>query len=482
MNILVAEKDSSLRMLIATRLSARHYKVIETEKSEDVLRILDKESIDLILLSTEMERTGGRLLIEKIRQKPQFMRVPIILLTEEHDISELIMSNERGFDDFLMKPFSPFVLQLRVAINISRTRNQVEANALTHLPGNFSIERTIRTKIELKEKFSVLYLDINHFKSFNDCYGFDRGDDVLRQTAKILMSTSEEVGPSGECFIGHIGGDDFIVVLPPEKEEAFARKFIAEFDRIIPTYYNDADQKRGHIRTKSRQGKQASFPLMSCSVAACNNLYREYKNLGEVAQDAAEVKAFLKMQPGSHYLRDRRSAPSAVNAQEAMQILGPELKEREKETGDMDPLGKILLNAGLITHKQLSLALKKHLETGQRLGQVLIGMNAIKSEDVGRMLEKKLNVPYVSLRHFIPSREMLRLFTMEFVKSHRVVPLEIAGPAIRLGMCDPFDIKTLDSIERITGFKPVPNLALEDEFENFLERFSEETWREPKAL
>lgn len=480
MRILIADKDPALRMLINTRLHARQYEVVEAETGEEVLRALERDPVDLILLSTEMERIGSNLLIEVIRRKPNFMTVPVILLAEEDEIAELVMTRERGFDDFITKPFNPLVLQLRVALNISRARQRMEANALTHLPGNFAIDRVIRDRIERKQKFSVLYMDINNFKSFNDKYGFEKGDDVIRQTAQILLQTAQAVGKDGESFVGHIGGDDFIVVTVPEEEENFARRFIAEFDRIMPTYYNDKDQQRGYIRTQNRQGKQTTFPLMSCSVAACNNLYKEYKSLGEIAADAAEVKSFLKMQQGSHYLRDRRSAPVQA-LEEVMEFLKPEIPDKKESEEIADPLGQVLVNAGLISKDQLSLALKKHLETGQRLGQILISMNAVKSEDVGKMLEKKLNVPYVSVKQINPPRDAMRLFTRDFIRSHRVVPLEIKGQWLRLGMCDPFDLRTLDSIERITSLKPIPCLALEDEFEHFLERFPEETMREEKV-
>lgn len=479
MRILIADKDPALRNLVSTRLAARHYEIIEADQSEQVLRLLERETVDLILISTDMERIGGKLLIEKIRQKAQFLTIPIILTTQEENIAELVMSQERGFDDFLIKPFNSLVLQLRVAMNISRARQRVEANALTHLPGNSSIERVIRNKLEKKEKFSVLYIDINHFKSFNDRYGFEKGDDVIRQTAKILIQTAEAFTRGKECFVGHIGGDDFIVVLDSSIEEDFARKFTAEFDRLVLTYYNESDQKHGFIRVRNRQGKQEAFPLMSCAVAACNNLHRDYKSFGEIAQDAAEVKSFLKSQPGSHYLRDRRSSPFE-NVEEALHSLGPAVSQR-KSARVTDPLGQVLINAGLITKEQLSVALKKNLETGQRLGQILIGMNAIRSEDVGHMLERKLNIPYVSLRKFSPPREVLRLFTAGFIKSHRAVPLEIVGDGLRLGMCDPFDLPLLDSIERITGLKPIPCLTLEDEFEEFLEHYVEESTNEEKV-
>jgi len=480
MRILIAEKEEALRSIVSTRLHARHYEVMEAGSSEETLRVLESGNFDLILLSSEMERVGGHRLIEKIRQKSHFATVPVILLIEENKIAELVTSHDYGFDDFLIKPFDPLVLQLRVAMNITRVRHRVEANALTHLPGNGSIERAVRETLQSGEKFSVLYIDINNFKSFNDRYGFEKGDGVIRQTAQILVQTAEAMtGEGGQCFVGHIGGDDFVVLLPVENEEPFARRFIAEFDRIMPTYYNERDQKKGFVKLTNRRGKQDTFPLMSCSVAACNNLDRQYKSLGEIAQDAAEVKSFLKSQPGSHYLRDRRSA-QVRGAAEALEILTPEAAG-EKEAENMDPIGQVLINAGLITHEQLGEALKKHLQTGKRLGQVLISMNAVRSEDVGRMLEKRLNVPYVSLKRFKMGREVQRIFTEEFIRAHRVLPLEIAGDKLRLGMCDPFDLRTIDAIERITGLKPVPCLALEDEFEEFLERFSKAVPFEEKA-
>lgn len=481
MRILLAEKDREVSFLISNRLTSRRYQVVELATSEAVLRNLTRENFDLVILSTSMERIGGKHLIEKIREEPFLNTLPIIVMTTEDEISELILSYQRGFDDFLIKPFSPLVLQLRVAVNIRRSRVRSEANALTHLPGNAAIEEAIRRKIESGEKFSVLYVDINHFKSFNDRYSFTKGDDALRQTAKILTQTKDKICRDTDCFIGHIGGDDFIVVLSHYVEEAYARYLISEFDRIMPTYYNEADQKRGFIEVTNRKGQKETFPLISCSVAACTNLDRNYRSIGEIAQDAAEVKAFLKSQPGSHYLRDRRSSPLR-QLEQAASLLAPEIPHGKTKEEAIDPLGKTLLRAGLINEEELARAIKRHMLTGQRLGQTLISMNLVRSEDVGRMLEEKLNVPYVSLKKFSPSREVLRLFTWDFMRSHRVVPLGIVGRQLKLAMCDPFDLKTLDAIERISDFKPVPCLALEDEFEAFVESQTSEELEKQAAF
>jgi DNA-binding response OmpR family regulator len=468
--ILVAERDDATRELILMRLHSRHHKVFEASKSSQALRFLDREVLDLILLSSDMEPVGGKMLIQVIRSRSHLMSVPVIMIAEEHQLTELMLGHEKGFDDFLVRPFSPLVLQLRVNLNIAKTMERVEANALTHLPGNHAIEKIVLKKIQAGEKFSVLYIDINNFKAFNDHYSFQKGDEAILQTARLLVTASHAVARDGECFIGHIGGDDFIVVLPPELEEVFARQFIDDFDRIIPTYYNKKDRDAGFIRVENRRGKMENFALMSCSVAGCTNLYRNYVNLREIAQDAAEVKTFLKSQPGSHYLQDRRSSPIR-KLDDAVHILEPEIKPA-KPKKRVDPLGQVLVSSGLITEDQLGKALKQHLQTGHRLGQTLINMNLISSQDVGRMLEKKLKVPYFSLKGWIPDPKIFHLFNAEFIFHHRAVPIGVAEGSVRIAMCDPFDLRTLDAIERITGLKPVPYLALEDEFEQLLENLT----------
>ncbi|MFA5168683.1 MAG: response regulator [Candidatus Omnitrophota bacterium] len=471
--ILVAERDDTTRELILMRLHSRHHKVFEASKSSQVLRFLDREVLDLILLSSDMEPVGGKMLIQIIRSRSHLMSVPVIIITDEHKLAELMLGHEKGFDDFLVRPFSPLVLQLRVNLNIAKTMERVEANALTHLPGNHAIEKIVLKKIQAGEKFSVLYIDINNFKAFNDRYSFQKGDEAILQTARLLVTTSHAVARDGECFIGHIGGDDFIVALPAELEEIFARQFIDDFERIIPTYYNKTDRDAGFIRVENRRGKMENFALMSCSVVGCTNLYRNYTNLREIAQDAAEVKAFLKSQPGSHYLQDRRSSP-IKKLDDAIHILEPETKPA-KPKNRADPLGQVLVNAGLITEVQLGEALKQHLQTGHRLGQTLINMNLISSQDVGRMLEKKLKVPYFSLKGWIPDPTISHFFNTEFIFHHRIVPIGVVEGSVRVAMCDPFDLRTLDAVERITGLKPVPYLALEDEFEQFLESLAPET-------
>lgn len=467
LKVLIAEKDRFLRSIIESRLTACGYDVIETETSQATMDVLEREHVDLLLMSGELERIHGKMLIEEIRSEQGLLAIPIILLTEENRISELLMSQERGFDDFITKPVNPFILQLRVSINIARVNQRVEANALTHLPGNVAIERVIKSKIEKDEKFSALYIDINNFKAFNDKYGFEKGDDVIKHTARLLLQTAKEVTGDGFCFVGHIGGDDFLVVTDPEFEEDYAHHFLKAFDRIMPSYYSEKDRRRGMFRVTNRKGKRENFPLMSCSIAGCTNLYRPYKSLGEIAHDASEVKSFLKMQPGSCYLRDRRSAPLS-DLNEAMNLLTN--AEEKVEASEANLLGQKLLCDGVITTEQLEIALRRHQRTGKPLGRVLIAMHAASSEDVGLAISKQKGVPYVSLRHIAPIQDLQRFFTKKFMQEHQVVALESNEEGLKLAMCRPDDAHTITAVERITGLPVRSCLTLEDELEDFLYR------------
>ncbi len=259
--ILVAEKDDATRELILMRLHSRHHKIFEASTSSQVMRFLEREVLDLILLSSEMEPVNGKMLIQIIRSRSHLMAVPVIMITEEHKLTELMLGHEKGFDDFLVKPFSPLVLQLRVNLNIAKTMERVEANALTHLPGNHAIEKIVLKKIQAGEKFSVLYIDINNFKAFNDHYSFQKGDEAILQTARLLVTASHAVAGTGSVSSAISAGMISSWCFRQTLEEVFARQFIDDFDRIIPTYYSKKDRDAGFIRVENRRGKMENFPI-----------------------------------------------------------------------------------------------------------------------------------------------------------------------------------------------------------------------------
>ena len=463
--ILIAEKDLATLSLVETRLRARDYDVFLATHSDEAIRLVQKVRFDLVFIGSSMEPLEGMDLAQKIKRSLTGLGTPIILLVEGNEIGNLVLSQERGFDDFLIKPFDAFSLQLRLNLNLTRVRERLQANPLTSLPGNLAIEENVQRHLDRNELFSVCYIDINHFKSFNDRYGFERGDSVLRHVAQLIAKSLETSGADDTSFLGHIGGDDFIVVLNPEHEAQFAQQCLQEFDRIIPTYYEEADRKQRGVMVKNRNGVPVSFPLMSLSIAVVTNQHRPYRSLAEIAHDAAEVKQYLKTQPGSHYLRDRRAKP-VRSLEESLEVLST----GEEKRNTSKPLGQMLLEVGLITEEELNQAVRRHVETGERIGQVLIRMNVVTSADVGRCLEEKLSVGYVSLKDHMLSEDLARILTEEFIRTHEVIPLSLTEDTLELAMVDPVDLSTIKAVEEMSGLRVVPKFILENEFEEFLER------------
>jgi len=421
--ILIVDDEEDQVTVVESRLTARRYTVQTTDNLEQALKILSQTPPDMVFLGLNIWKKHGSELCERIRGSLGASTTPILLMAEPADTASLIMSLEHDVDDFILKPFTALELQLRVALNFHRNEERIQANPLSKLPGNIAIDKEIRKRIEQNQEFSVCYIDIDNFKAFNDSYGFNRGDDVLLQTSNIIRRTANHLSRDAEVFVGHIGGDDFLVILKPKYDHVFAHACIKEFDRIILTYYKQEDLTRGSLMVKNRKGRAFKVPLMSLSIASISNETRKLESPRQVAHIAAEVKKFLKTQPGSNFLKDRREQPLR-DIDSALDALG-QAPRKKKKREEKEPLGQILLNAGLISEQQLSSALDHHFKTGQRLGQVLIQMNLCRSEDVGRMLERKLGVRYISLNKRQLGSGMMRQFTEEYVRIHHVCPVQV---------------------------------------------------------
>jgi diguanylate cyclase (GGDEF)-like protein len=210
-------------------------------------------------------------------------------------------------DDFITKSVDIRELLARIRMILKRTRQGLDANPLTRLPGNLSIESRIEDALAQGAPLAVLYVDLDQFKAYNDCYGYEAGDHVLRTLADVLVRAARgRTGPPD--FVGHIGGDDFILLTDPARMEETAKRVIAEFDAAVPGFYNEADRKRGRIVSTDRQGNVKEFPLLSVSIGICHNVGRKLESLAQVSQLGAELKKAAKEMPGSKYLVDRRKA------------------------------------------------------------------------------------------------------------------------------------------------------------------------------
>ena len=186
-----------------------------------------------------------------------------------------------------------------------RTASALDANPLTRLPGNVSIANEISNHIERGGSFAVCYIDLDQFKSLNDQYGFALGDRVISETAKILIHAVETLGDP-EDFIGHEGGDDFVVVTSAQRAEPICQKIIFEFDKISPTFYHGEDRERGYIMGRDRQGNRVKIPLVTVSIGIVTTENRKIQHVAEVGEIGAELKQYAKSLKGSKFVKERR--------------------------------------------------------------------------------------------------------------------------------------------------------------------------------
>jgi len=179
------------------------------------------------------------------------------------------------------------------------------ANPLTGLPGNLQIEEELLNRLSAGQPFSIVYADLDHFKGFNDRYGFERGDEAIKLTAGVITGMTREHGRPGD-LVGHIGGDDFVVITVPQAADAVCQSICDEFDRLIPELYDPEDRQRESIFTVDRKEQEVEIPIMSISLAVINCLPNEYTNPEELARVAAKLKKYAKTKPGSVYVKERR--------------------------------------------------------------------------------------------------------------------------------------------------------------------------------
>ncbi|WP_303722184.1 diguanylate cyclase [Malonomonas rubra] len=182
---------------------------------------------------------------------------------------------------------------------------RLDASPLTGLPGNLAIDRELDQRISRREPFTHLYIDLDNFKSYSDRYGYKAGSDVLARVGEMIERVVRQ-GGTPEDLIGHIGGDDYVVVTELEKGEELAKKLIEEFKQMVPYFYNEEDRAKGSFIGKDRFGVERTFPLMTVSIAVIRSDHYDFPSRLAISQDCAKVKKFLKEQQGSNYMLDRR--------------------------------------------------------------------------------------------------------------------------------------------------------------------------------
>src|SRR6266487_1809483 len=220
-SVLVVDDDPDVARFVEVNLRSAGYDVAVASNGEEALDRAAELRPDLVLLDVMMPKLDGFEVAQRLRRDPRTSSTSIIMLTAKALSSDKVLGLSSGADDYIIKPFDPVELLARVKGTLRRAREMRALSPLTGLPGNIRIQEEIRRLVSEDQPFALLYADLDHFKAYNDHYGFVRGDRAIQVVARLSVEVANElVGPAG--FVGHVGGDDFILIAAEEEGEPLA--------------------------------------------------------------------------------------------------------------------------------------------------------------------------------------------------------------------------------------------------------------------
>ena len=302
--LLLAESDRDVARYLLQNLSLDGLQVEVVHDGLTALRRASTELPDLVLAASPLDGLDGLELVRRLRASSLTAALPAIVLTEQDTSGSTVAALLAGADDCVAKPFDTLELLARVRTVLRRTADVRELSPLTGLPGNHRIDAEIASLASRGLSYAVCYVDLDEFKSFNDAYGFQRGDGLLLALAGCLTAAAERAAEP-PVFVGHVGGDDFVVVCTPQQAESLGAAVVTAFDALLPGHYDSSDVARGCLEVVDRRGELRRHPLVTVSVGI-PLMTGGSRQPREVVAAAAEMKSVAKRQLGSVVAVDRR--------------------------------------------------------------------------------------------------------------------------------------------------------------------------------
>ncbi len=291
--------------LIRQWAEAQSFALLAFHQTEDVESIVLRGTNCLLFVDGNHGGETGVALVRRLKSDAFTAIVPVAMLSGTHHPERVEAWFAAGTDEVLTGLFSPAEQRARLNAMLVKTERDVSVHPSTRLPGTTEIEREIRRRLDGEGEFAVCYADLDHFKEFNDRYSYYDGDRVIFILSRILHDVVQGMtGPRG--FVGHIGGDDFIFVIPAGEISGVCSEILNVFDALIPLQYNDQDRRAGYFFGKDRRGQLHRVPLMTLSIGIVTNRNRKFAHPAQVSELATEMKSYAKTLPGSVFVVDRR--------------------------------------------------------------------------------------------------------------------------------------------------------------------------------
>jgi diguanylate cyclase (GGDEF)-like protein len=304
--ILVVDDDVDIAAFVGQELELEGFEVVLAHSGEDALALVRQYQPDLVVLDQLMPGLDGVEVIRRLRAQVFTSALPIIVLTARSQTVDKVVALTAGADDYLVKPFDTMELVVRVRGTLRRNQEFRDASPLTGLPGNNRILREIGDRLRSGDEFAVCYCDIDGFKAVNDAYGFARGDEFIVTLGRELLLAVNEAGPP-PAFLGHVGGDDFVVICSPGQIRPLTDSAVSRFEQAADALYDEEDRIRRYVSVKSRRDGVQDVGLVTVSIGVALSSRREYSDPREVVAVASEMKTVAKGQPGSFVAMDRRT-------------------------------------------------------------------------------------------------------------------------------------------------------------------------------
>jgi diguanylate cyclase (GGDEF)-like protein len=307
-SILVVDDDPFIARLLEIELRAAGYDVRVASDGERALEMVGERCPELILADVMMPNMDGFELTRRLRHDGRTAAVSVIMLTARGLSADKLEGFSVGADDYIVKPFDTPELLARIRGALRRSRQMREQSPLTGLPGNVSIAQEIEHRCRSRDRFALLYADLDHFKAYNDHYGFMRGDQVIQFAARVLQEAVPDV-PGQQIFVGHVGGDDFVVVCEAAEAADIADRVCERFDAGIGALYDPEDYSRGFIEVADRGGEVQRFPIVTISIGVATTERRTFEHYAQAVAIATEMKSYTKRTgEGSSWAVDRRTS------------------------------------------------------------------------------------------------------------------------------------------------------------------------------
>jgi len=303
--ILVVEDEPAIARMLSATLEAEGYTPLVACTGEEGMDLALREGPQLILLDLMLPGIDGFQVAQRLRGNARTAHIPVIVVSARHDSAYKVRAFEFNVDDYLTKPFDSEELLARIRTQLRHVQES-QLSPLTGLPSGLRIERALDARLAQPGHWSILYLDLDNFKAYNDVYGFVRGNEIIRLQGQIIDATLRELGDPTD-FLGHVGGDDFVVLTTPPRVEQICQRVTQRWDAESHAYYSPDDLERGTLIAMDRRGQRQIYPLVTLSIGVVTNERRPITTLTEVSRVAAEVKRAAKSMHGSSWYIDRRS-------------------------------------------------------------------------------------------------------------------------------------------------------------------------------